>query len=381
MDFEWPEEVRALRAEAVAFARDALAEGVGDDDRAERFPLEKWRRLADWGYFGLCVPEELGGAGLDPLAGLAVTEGLGEACGDGGLLFSAAVQAWVVIPALLRFGSDEQRRRFVPRLADGGAVGAFAITEPDAGSDAFALRTTAKRLDDGWSLSGRKAYVTNGPLADVVVVFAASGRGGALGGTTAFLVERGTRGFEQEPAAEKMGLRTSPLGDLVLDDVVIPADNVLGDVGAGLRVFNEVLEWERIWPMALHVGALSRELEQTRRYARERRAFGAPISRNQAIAHRLVDMKVRLEAGRLLLYRAAWLKAAGEPAATESAIAKLFLSESAVSSSLDSLQIHGGYGYMVDGGVERRVRDAIGSRIYSGTSEMQRAVIARSLGL
>lgn len=381
MEFEWPEELATLRAEAGAFGRQALGEGVEDDDRAARFPTEKWRRLAEWGYFGLCVPAEYGGAAREPLTGLAVNEGLGEGCRDAGLLFSAAVQAWVVTPALIKFATEEQLTRFLPRIADGTAIGAFAITEPDSGSDAFSMRTTATSVDGGWRLNGRKAFVTNGPIADLVVCFAATGKTGALGGTTAFVVDRDTAGFQREPAEEKMGLRTSPLGEIAFNDTFIPDDNVLGKVGAGLAVFNEVLEWERIWPMAIQLGTLERELEETRSYARERKAFGAPIAHNQSVSHRIVDMRVRLEASRLLLYRAAWLKASGRPALAESAIAKLCVSESAVSNSLDSIQVHGGYGYMAALGVERRLRDAVGSRIYSGTSEMQREIVARSMRL
>lgn len=381
MHFEWTEDQLRLRAEAVAFARGALGDGVRDDDRGGRFPAEKWRKLAEWGYFGLCVPAELGGAGLELLGGLLVTEGLGEGCSDLGLLFSASVQAWVVLRALLVFGSDEQQRRYVPGLADGTAIGAFAITEPDSGSDAFAMRTRAERVDDGWRLSGRKAFITNGPVADLIVCFAATGSGGALGGSTAFLVEASAPGVELGPSQEKMGLRTSPLGDVYLEDVVVPESSVLGRVGGGVMVFNDVLEWERIWPMAAHVGAMQRELDETRSYAKQRTAFGEPIARHQAVAHRLVDMKLRLEAGRLLLYRAAWLKSHGQPALSDAAMAKLSLSEGAVASSLDALQVHGGYGFMSDFGVERQVRDAVGSRIYSGTSEMQRAIVARGMGL
>ena len=328
MDFEWSDELRSLRGDAAEFGRKVLGEGIRDDDRAGRFPLEKWQKLAEWGYFGLCVPEDFGGAGHELLAGIAVNEGLGEGCPDGGLLFSATVQAWVVLPALLKFGSEEQLRRWVPPLASGAGIGAFAITEPDSGSDAFAMRTRAEAVDGGWRLNGRKSFVTNGPIADVVICFAASGQSGAIGGTTAFIVEKETDGYRPTPSVEKMGLRTSPLGDLVFDDAVVAEENVLGKVGGGFFVFNEVLEWERIWPMAVQLGALERELAETSEYARQRVAFGAPIGKNQAVAHRLVEMKVRLESARLLLYRAAAVKAAGRSAHSSSSNARHFFSES-----------------------------------------------------
>jgi alkylation response protein AidB-like acyl-CoA dehydrogenase len=380
MDFEWEAESLSLHSAAVELGA-SLNRGVLDDDRAGRFPAEKWARLAEWGYFGLCVPEEFGGADANLMTGLLVTEGLGEGCHDGGLLFSAAVQAWVVIPALLRHGSEEQKRRYLPELVRGSSIGALAITEPDTGSDAFAMRTRATAVDGGWSLAGRKAMITNGPEASLVVCFAATGSGGALGGISVLLVDPEASGVERGPSMEKMGLRTSPLCDLVFDDAFVAEQAILGGVGGGLFVFNDVLEWERIWPSALQIGAMQRDLDQARSYAKQRRAFGAPISSFQSVANRIVDMNVRLEAARLLTYRAAWVKARGGRAGAESAMAKLYASEAAVSSSLDLVQVHGGYGYMTEAGIERRVRDAVGSRIYSGTSEMQRAALGRALGL
>ena len=380
MDFDWPEESLSLRREAVDFGK-SLNAGILEDDRTGRFPVEKWQRLADWGYLGLRVPEEFGGGDVDPLTGLLVTEGLGEGCEDGGLVFSGAVQAWVLVPGLLSYGTEEQKQRHLPGLAAGSTIGALAITEPDSGSDAFAMRTRASRVDGGWSLAGRKAYITNGPAANLVLCFAATGEGGALGGISVFLVETDTPGVERTPPMAKMGLRTSPLGDLVFDDAFVPEENALGQIGSGALIFNELLEWERIWATAAQIGALERDLEQARSYAKERKAFGAPIASYQRVADRIVDMKVRLETGRLLVYRAAWLKAQGRSALAESALAKLWVSESAVESSLDSIQVHGGYGYMSEAGIERRLRDAVAGRIYSGTSEMQRAIVGRSIGL
>jgi alkylation response protein AidB-like acyl-CoA dehydrogenase len=380
VDFTWSDEALNLRAEAAAFG-ESLNDGVLEDDREGRFPAEKWQAIAEWGYFGLRVTEQLGGTDLDPLTGILVAEGLGEGCQDGGLVFSAGVQAWVLTSGLLTYASEEQKQRYLPGIAAGTTIGAIAITEPDSGSDAFAMRTRAKAVDGGWSLSGRKSYITNGPAADLAICFAATGEGGALGGITAFLLETATEGVERSPAMGKMGLRTSPLGDLVLDDVFVPEENVLGEVGTGALVFNELMEWERIWPTASQVGALQRDLDLARAYSKERSAFGAPIASFQGVSNRIVDMKVRLEAGRLLVYRAACLKAKGEPAQAEAALAKLWVSEAAVASGLDSIQVHGGYGYMSEAGIERRLRDAVGSRIYSGTSEMQRAVLGRSLGL
>ena len=381
MDFDWTDEQLRLRADAVAFGAEALSAEVGDDDRLGRFPREKWERLAAWGYLGLGMPAEYGGAGVDPMTALLVTEGLAEGCTDTGLLFSAVVQGWVVGTALMRFGSTEQKKEFLPRLADGSLIGSFAVSEAESGSDAFALQARAVAHEDGWRLSGRKAWVTNGPVADLLVCFASTGARGFVGGVSAFLVDAGADGVSRAPAAEKMGLRTSPLGDVVLDDVFVPRERLLGRAGRASAIFNEVLEWERIWPMAVQVGVQLRELRESRAYALDRQSFGVPIAKHQAVAHRLVEMNMRTEAGRLLLYRAAALKAQGRKATAESALAKLWLSEGAVQNSLDSVHVHGAYGYMTDAGIERRVRDAVGSRIYSGTSEMQRGIIAAEMGL
>ncbi len=382
MDLEWSAEQLELRAEAVAFAHAKLNHDVTGDDRAGRFPTEKWNDLAGWGFFGLAVPEELGGAGLDRMTALLVTEGLGEGCIDGGLVFSAVVQAWVIVPVLLRFGSEQQKRRYLPGLMSGSTVGALAITEADSGSDAFAMRTRAERsADGGWLLRGSKTFTTNGPIADLIVCFARTGAGGSLGGTTAFLLQTDQGGVDVGPPMETQGLRTAPIGELGFTDVRVAEDAVLGREGFGLGVFNEAMEWERSFAMAPYVGMLARQLENACRYARERQAFGSRISSYQAVADPLVEMRLRLETAQLLLYKAAWAKANGKPAVAQTAMAKLWISECAVASSLDAIQVHGGYGYVSETGVERDLRNAVGARIHSGTSQMQRVIVARSMTL
>jgi alkylation response protein AidB-like acyl-CoA dehydrogenase len=381
VDFDWSDEQTVLREQAVRFGREVLDSGVVADDRLGRFPLEKWQRLADWGYFGLAVPAELGGAGIDPMTGLLISEGMGEGCQDFGLLFSASVQAWVVIVALLRYGTEPQVARHLSGLMAGTTIGALAITEPDSGSDAMALRTTAREVPGGWLLRGRKAYITNAPIADLVVCFASTGEQQLLGGVSAFLVETSGAGVHRGPVEQKMGLRTSPLGELAFDDAFVPTAGLVGKLGRGVALFQEVMAWERTWMAALQVGSLQRQLNETRTYAQQRRAFGSPIAGHQSVANRIVDMHLRLESGRLLVYRAAGALAAGRPAGNEAALAKLWMSESLLLSSLDSLQVHGANGYMSCSGVERRVRDAAGAQIYSGTSEMMRGIIAANLGL
>jgi alkylation response protein AidB-like acyl-CoA dehydrogenase len=380
VNFDWTPEQLELRAEAAGFARRVLDTAVEADDRDGRFPVEKWGELASWGFFGLSVPVELGGAGLDHMTALAVTEGLGAGCSDAGLLFSATVQAWVVIPTVLRFATEEQRRRHLPGLLDGSVVGALAVTEPETGSDAFAMRTAAEPVQGGWRLHGSKLYITNAPVADLVICLARTGIG-ALGGTSAFLVDAGADGVKRGAPMPAQGLRTAPIGELAFDDVFVPEASTLGRPGAGLAVFNEAMEWERSFATAVYLGMLERQLDRACGYARQRRAFGGPISALQSVSNKLVDMKLRLETARLLLYRACWLKAQGRSALTESAMAKLWLSECAVANGLDAIQVHGAYGYMTESGVERGLRDAVGTRIHSGTSEIQKVLIARSLRL
>lgn len=382
MDFAWSDEQLDLRAEIVAFAHKKLNDHVGDDDRGGRFPQEKWDELSRWGFFRLAPPEELGGAGLDRMSALLLTEGLGEGCLDAGLVFSTVVQTWVIIPLLLRFGTEAQKARHLPGLTSGASIGALAITEPDSGSDAFAMRTRAERVaGDGWRIHGTKAFITNGPIAQLVVCFARTGSGSSMGGTSAFLVEADDDGVVQGPPMDTQGLRTAPIGEVAFDDVRLPPDAILGQEGFGLAVFNEAMEWERSFAMAPYVGMLARQLDDACRYARERRAFGRRISGHQAVADTLVEMRVRLETARLLLYQAAWTKAEGQSTLAQSALAKLWVSECAVASSLDAIQIHGGFGYSSEAGVERDLRNAVGARIHSGTSQMQRVVVARSMRL
>jgi alkylation response protein AidB-like acyl-CoA dehydrogenase len=286
-----------------------------------------------------------------------------------------------VVP-LWKYGSEEQKRRYLPGLCDGTLIGVHAMSEPGSGSDAFSLRTKAEPDGGGFRINGTKTFISNGPIADLVIVFAVTDPAkGYYGGVTAFLVENSTPGFQGSHKFEKMGLRTSPLGELVFEDLHLPADAVLGGVGAGSTIFTHAMDWERTCLFASHVGTIERLLEKSIEYARTRNQFGQPIGKFQAISHRIADMKVQLEAARLLTYRAAWRLGRERNASMDASMAKLFVSESLVKAALDTVQIHGGYGYMTTFEVERALRDAVASTLYSGTSEMQRNIIARWLGL
>jgi hypothetical protein len=382
MDFSLSDEQKLLQEEVVRFARAELNNGVLERDRDQIFPRELWLKCAEMGLQGLPVAKEYGGSGLDPLSSTIVLEALGYGCTDGGLVFSLCAHLLSCVVPIWKFGNEDQKRRYLPSLCNGTLIGVHAMTEPGSGSDAFSLLTRAEPDGTGFRLNGTKMFVSNGPIADLVIVFAVTDPVKRYyGGITAFLVERGTPGLRSSQKFEKMGLRSSPLGELVLDDVRVPLDAVLGGVGAGSTIFNHAMDWERICLFASHVGTMQRLLEKCIEQARSRVQFGQPIGKFQSVSHRIADLKVQVEAARLLTYRAAWRLDRSKNVSLDASIAKLFVSESLVKSAMDTLQIYGGYGYMTEYAVERTLRDALGSTIYSGTSEMQRTIIARWLGL
>jgi L-prolyl-PCP dehydrogenase len=381
VDLSLSEEQLRLRNEIVSFARRELNEDVVFLDHEGSFPVEAWKRCAAVGIQGLPIPEEFGGSGADPLTIMVAMEALGYGCIDNGLVFSLNAHMWSSETPIVRFGTEEQKRRYLPGMSDGSLIGAQATTEPGSGSDASGLTTKADREDGGFVLTGSKTFITNAPLADVFIVFARSDPDAGFAGISAFLVDRAASGLSVGLPFHKLGLRTSPMAEVALDSCFVPEENVLGPLGAGMAVFNHSMAWERSCILASAVGTMERQVERCIGYARERRQFGQPIGKFQAVSHRIVDMKVRLETARLLLYRQGWQMVASRPSQLDAAMVKLYLSESFVQSSLDALQVHGGYGYMTEYELEREVRDAIGSRIYSGTSDMQRNVIAALLGL
>jgi len=381
MDFSLSDELLELRRAVVDFGRRELTDDIVRRDREGRFSRELWNRCAEFGILGLPIPQKYGGGEAGLMATIVAMEGLGYACKDNGLVFGLNAQMWSVELPVLEFGTDEQRARYLPRLCDGSWIAAHGMTEPDAGSDAFSLSTTAERAGDHYILNGAKTFVSEAPVADLFLVFATLNRDQGVLGVTAFLVERGTPGLRVGREIEKMGLRTSPMGELVFEDCRVPVANRLGREGRGALIFNQAMEYERCCILAGSVGAMERLLETSIRYVRERHQFGKPIGSFQSVANRLVDMKVRLETARLLLYKATWSKLTGGSSTLETAMAKLYLSESWVQSALDAVQIHGGYGFTTEFEVEREVRDALGSRLFSGTSEIQRNLIARGLGL
>jgi alkylation response protein AidB-like acyl-CoA dehydrogenase len=375
MDFSLTEDQRALRESATQLARTHLA------SEQSEFSRERWQRCADFGVQGWPLPEQFGGSGADVLTTMLGMEALGYGGADQGLLFSLHAHMWAVEMPILAFGTDEQKQRFLPQLCDGRFVGAHGMSEPDSGSDAFALRARAERRGDRYVLNGTKTFVTNAPAADLLLVFATVNPKRAMWGITAFLIERDRPGLSIGTPFAKMGLSASPMAEVALQDCEIPVENRLGREGQGATLFNHSMGWERACILASTVGAMERQLEICIEYAKTRHQFGRPIGSFQLVASKLADMKLRLETSRLLLYRSAWSQSEGGMTALEAAMVKLHISEAAVQSALDAIQIHGGYGYMKEYGVERALRDAVGGRLYSGTSEIQRIIIARSLGL
>jgi alkylation response protein AidB-like acyl-CoA dehydrogenase len=381
MEFSLSAEQRELKEAATAFARANLNQDLAKRDEAGEFSVAAWQACAQFGIQGLPIPAELGGGGSDILTTVLVMEALGYGCHDNGLIFSLNAQMWSLELPLVKFGTPAQQQAYLPGLMSGELIGVHAMTEPDSGSDAFSMRTRAERQGDHYLLNGTKMYITNAPVADVVLVFASHPGRSKPTDISAFLVDKGTPGLTVTRNLEKMGLRTSPMGEVVLADCLVPADKRLGPEGAGLAIFTASMGWERSCILASALGAMQRQLEVCVEYARQREQFGQAIGKFQSVANKVADMYLRLEAARLLVYQAAWLAQQGKPALAEAAAAKLFTSEAWVQSSLDAIQIHGAYGYMKEAGIERDLRDAVAGTIYSGTSEIQRVILSRMLGL
>lgn len=380
MDLSWNSEQQQLFAAVRAFAAGELNDNLIERDRDAVFNRDGWRKSGEMGIQGLAVPTEFGGMGLDPLTTVAALEHFGYACRDNGLVFSLNAHMWTICAPLMAFGTPAQKQRFLPGLCSGELIGGNAMSEPGSGSDAYSMRTEAVKRSDRYILNGSKTFVTNGPVADVAVVFAKTDPSKGAAGISAFLVERGFKGFSVGQKIEKMGLRTSPMSELFFDDCEVPEENLLGKEGAGSSLFTHSMTWERGCILASAVGTMQRLLERSISYSRTRKAFGQPIGQFQAVGAKLVDMKLKMETARSLLYQSAWQRSLGRSAVMEAALAKFHISESWIACCEHAMQLHGGYGYMTDYELERELRDAIGSRMYSGTNEIQKNLVAALLG-
>jgi L-prolyl-PCP dehydrogenase len=351
--------------------------------RADRpyFGEDEWRLCGELGVLGACVPRQYGGGGHDALTVARVVEGFANGCRDTGLVFSACAHLFAVAMPVAEHGSDELKARVLPRLVTGEWVGANAITEAEAGSDVFSLCTRAVRDGDAYLLSGTKTFVTNGPVADCFLVYASTEPTHGYLGISAFLVDGDATGLIRGEHFDKVGLAGAPVCELRLEDCRVDASNRIGGEGAGAAVFQSSMAWERACLFAQYLGVMDRQLDEVVAFAKQRRQFGKPLGRHQAIAHRAADMKLRLDAARLLLHRACWMKAQGQECGLEISLAKLAISEAAVQSGLDAIQIFGGLGIKTETAVAVPLLDALPATIFSGTSEIQRNLIARELGL
>jgi alkylation response protein AidB-like acyl-CoA dehydrogenase len=378
MNFEWSDEQQELRKAVIELCRSRLP--PVRDGGPEVFSREAWLLCAKHGVLGIAAPARYGGLDKDALTAALVTEALGYAYADLGLVFAMAAHVYACIVPIVTFGDDAQRERWLPRLISGDAIAAHATTEPNAGSDVFRMSTTAERRGDQYALNGIKCFTTNAPVADLLIVQAVTDRTKGYFGLSTFVVEKNTPGLKLGKPYDKIGLRSAPMSDVYLDDCIVPASHRIGPEGAGGSVFLHSMTWERTCLLAAYVGGMERVLERTIRHAKERNQFGQPIARFQGVSHPIVDMKMRLETARLLTYRAAWDIGRGVQDDMAPSLAKLAVSEAAVASGLDAIAVHGAIGTL-SGELERFVRDAIPARIFSGTSEIQKNTIARSLGL
>jgi len=381
MDFALNDEQRALYESIVDFARAVVEPGAAQRDREGRFDRAVWDRLGEQGLCGLPLAERWGGSGADALTTGVALEALAYGGHDAGLLLSLGAHLTIGAKPIELHGTADQKARYLPRLCSGEWIGAFGVSEPDAGSDAAAIRASGRRDGDRWVLNGTKTFITNGPVCDVFTVVVRTDPEASAGqGMTAFVLERGTPGLTVGAVLDKMGNRSSPTSEMVLADVAVGDEQRLGDEGSALwQVAFACFDWERTVMLGSAIGGMARTLDDSVAYARQRQAFGKPIGHHQAVAHTLADMKIRLETARLALRHAAWLKDQGLPHQMEASIAKAYVADCATRTAEDGIQVHGGWGYIKDFPVERAWRDAKLTTLGGGTTEIQKVIISRLL--
>src|SRR5580693_7111641 len=377
MDFGLTEEQRMSRDTARDFATREVAPKAADLDKSGRWPAEIVSKMADLGLLGVAIPQEHGGAGMDTLSYALAMEEISAACASCGVIMS--VNNSLFCDPVYKFGTDDQKKRVLTPVASGKKLGCFGLTEPMSGSDAQTMVTGAEKTSGGWVLNGAKNWITNGPVADWIIVFAVTDRSGPKVNHTAFLVERGTPGYTQNAADHKLGIHAAHSCTVFFEGCKIPDANVVGNVGDGFKVAMATLDGGRIGIACQALGIARAAFERSVSYAKERKSFGVPIAQHQAIQFMLADMAVQIDAARLLAWRAATLKDRGVRHTMESSIAKLYASEMSTRVTHKAIQIHGGYGYSTEFPVERHYRDARITEIYEGTSEIQRIVIAANL--
>jgi alkylation response protein AidB-like acyl-CoA dehydrogenase len=379
MDFSWQPEQDELYERILTQVQRTL--DVDKTYPRQPWTREQWQKMGDLGMPGLSVPTSYGGCGYDALTTARAIEAFGRGCEDMGLVFSVSAHLFACSMPIAEYADEALKTRILPGLSSGMLIGANAITEDEAGSDVFALKTRAVREGDSYVLDGQKSYVSNGPVADVFVVYARTNPAHGYLGITAFAVEKETPGLLIGEPLQKIGLTSTPACRIAFHACRICATQRLGKEGQGSQIFKRSMQWERSCLFASYLGQMERQLEQTIAYAQARQQFGKPLVKHQAVAHRLADMKGRLEAARLLLYRACWRFAQGEDALLDISLSKLAVSHAAVQGGLDAIHIHGSSGINAEYGIEEMLRDALPATIFSGTEEMLRDIIANELGL
>ncbi|TDQ17293.1 alkylation response protein AidB-like acyl-CoA dehydrogenase [Algoriphagus boseongensis] len=377
MNFQLTEEHQAVRDAAREFAQSELLPGVIERDTEAKFPYEQVKKMGELGFMGMMVDPKYNGGGMDTISYAIAMEEISKV--DASASVCMSVNNSLVLWGLEKYGTEAQREKYIPKLATGEIIGAFCLSEPEAGSDATSQRTTAELNGDHYILNGTKNWITNGGNASVYLVIAQTDPSKGHKGISVFIVEKGWDGFVIGKKEDKLGIRGSDTHSLMFTDVKVPVENRIGEEGFGFTFAMETLNGGRIGIAAQALGIAAGAYELALAYSKERKAFGKPISQHQAIQFKLADMATQIEAARLLVYKAAWLKDQGEDYAHASAMAKLYASEVAMNVTVEAVQVHGGYGYVKEYHVERLMRDAKITQIYEGTSEIQKIVIARGI--
>jgi alkylation response protein AidB-like acyl-CoA dehydrogenase len=378
MDFAFTEEQMMFKEQVIRFAKKEIVPRAQEHDLKAEFDFQCFRKLGEFGILGLHFPEALGGSNADVVTTTLAGEALGEAGVDGGLTLSYGAHTFLCADTIFTQGTDAQRKKYIPKLSSGEWIGCMGLTEPGAGSDVASITTRAEKRGDRYVLNGNKMFITNGPVADVAVVYAKTDKDSKHAGISAFVIEKGTPGFSAGKNLIKMGVRSSHTSELIFEDCEIPEENLVGREGTGFLMAMQTVEWDRSAILAPFVGGMTYVLKRCIRYAKERHQFGRPIAEYQAIKHKLADIKIFIEAARSLCYRIAWCKDQGRPLNhLEAAIAKLFVGDWSLGPANDAVIIHGGYGYCHEYDVERYFRDSRLAPIGGGTSEIQKRIISK----
>lgn len=374
MDFNLTKEQKEYRREIISFAKEYL----NVENANETFSEELWNKVCEFGLLGITIDEKYGGLNESYQTAAVIFEALGYACHDNGFIFVINNHIWVCENIIAQFGSEELKQKYLPTMVQGEKIGAIAITEAESGSDALNMNTKARKTEGGFILNGTKMFISNGPIAGIFLVFAflEGVEGKKIG---AFVVERDFEGVSTGPDIEKMGLNSCPTSELILDNVFVPEENVLGKLENGANILTSAVEWERCYEFVPHIGAMQRVMEKCNRYVSERKQFGKPIKEYQAVSHKIADMKMKIEMAKLMMMKIAWLKDRGKSAFSECSIFKVFVSESYIQTCKDAMQIFGAYGYTKEYQLEREMRDALACSVYSGTNEIQRNTIFRCM--